>query len=205
MKLALPAVAIGLILLIVIWPQLEREGRVAIESLNITEQDLSGRTMLNPRYESFDSNDRPFTITADEAAQNSANEALINLAAPKARLELESGKWVEIAAPKGHYNESDEWVQLNGGVALNHDDGITMNTEAVNLRLKDGVAVSRTPVTGKAPEGELEGESFRMIDEGRIIFLNGKSRLVLYERSSSDDSVPAESGNENQEKEAETQ
>ncbi len=205
MKLALPAIGLGVILLIVIWPQLREEGRVAIESLEVTEQDLTDRKMLNPRYESFDSDDRPFTITAKEASQNAADKDLIDLDTPKARLQMANGRWVDVNAPLGTYDEGEEVVHLDGGVALNHEDGIEIRTQEVDVRVAKGTAVSRTPVTGTAPEGTLEGEGFRLIEEGRVIFLNGKSRVVLYEQDKSDDSVPATSGKQDNEQEAEPQ
>ena len=60
-------------------------------------------------------------------------------------------------------------------------------------------------VVGSAPEGELQGEGFRLVDEGRIIFLDGQSRVVLYERPTSGDSVPPNGGTETNEKEADPQ
>lgn len=205
MKLALPAIGVGLILLIFIWPQLRDEGRVAIESLEVTEQDLSARKMRNPRYESYDSDDRPFIITADEASQERANKNLIDLAAPKAKVQMEGGQWVDVEAPKGVYNEKAEIVRLEGGVQLHHEDGITLETDSVRILVKKGRAVSETPVVGSAPEGELQGEGFRLVDEGRIIFLDGQSRVVLYERPTSGDSVPPNGGTETNEKEADSQ
>jgi len=205
MKLALPAIGLGLILLIFIWPQLRDEGRVAIESLEVTEQDLTDRKMLNPRYESYDSDDRPYTITAQEASQNRANDKLIDLASPKAKVQMESGQWVDVEAPEGVFNEATEVMRLRGGVALHHEDGITLETEAVSVLVRKGRAVSKNPVTGTAPDGELEGEGFRLVDEGRIIFLDGQSRVVLYERPASGDSVAPSSGTETNEKEADPQ
>lgn len=184
MKLALPAIGIGLLLLIVIWPQFMQEGRLAIESLEVTEQDLTSRKMLNPRYESYDSDERPFNITADLAEQDPQRNALINLTAPKARLQMDSGKWVSVDAPKGTYNEKNEIIRLDGGVNLLHDDGMTIDTQKAMVDVKNGVAESNTATTGVSDKGTLEGEGFRIVDEGRVIILKGKSKVVLYEQTS---------------------
>ena len=189
MKLALPAIGIGLILLILVWPKLKEEGQQAIESLAVTEQDLTSRSMANPRYESFDSSDRPFVITAKQAAQNPKREAQVDLELPKARLQMKSGNWVEVTAPKGHYLEEREIIFLEGGVDLTEDSGIGMVTESARVNVARGLSVSDSQVAGHAPEGELTGEGFRMIDEGRVILLKGKSRVLLYDQAEKDDSA----------------
>jgi lipopolysaccharide export system protein LptC len=195
MKLALPAIGIGLLLLVVVWPQLQKEGRVAIESLEVTEQDLTDRKMLNPRYESYDADDRPFTITADLAEQDAKVKELINLTTPLARVQMDSGQWVRVTSPNGTYNENNEIIQLEGGVDLLHDDGITVKTERATVNVKEGVADSDTATSGASDKGTLEGEGFRILQEGRVIILKGKSKVVLYEQpeaGSSDDGAAQE-------------
>jgi lipopolysaccharide export system protein LptC len=190
MKLALPAIGIGLLLLIVVWPQLQREGRVAIESLEVTEQDLTDRKMLNPRYESYDSDDRPFTITAELAEQDATVTELINLKTPAARVQMDGGQWVRVTSPNGTYNENNEIIELEGGVDLLHDDGITVQTERATVNVKEGVAESDTATNGASGKGTLEGEGFRILEEGRVIILKGKSKVVLYEQPKEDGSDP---------------
>ncbi|MET4805793.1 LPS export ABC transporter periplasmic protein LptC [Limibacillus sp. MBR-115] len=187
MKLALPIVAVGLVLLIVVWPQFwDSDSRFTLPSIRITADDLNSRQMINPQYQGFDKENRPFSVTADLATQKPDNDEVVDLDNPKAELMLENGKWVTIDAQSGVYNQSRQTMDLKGRVNLNHEDDFVMTTEEVSVGIKAGTAFSNSPVEGHGPDGNLTGEGFRLLDEGARIFLLGKSRVILYDTGESE-------------------
>ena len=71
MKVALPAVAATLILILLAWPQLtlSRSGPgLDLSELALGEPD--SLTMLNARFNGYDSKNRPYLVTADVASQD---------------------------------------------------------------------------------------------------------------------------------------
>ena len=71
LKIVLPVLAVGLILIVVIWPQFSlKEGPFRIRMSDITLEQSGRLTMLNARFEGVDDKNQPYTLTADEARQS---------------------------------------------------------------------------------------------------------------------------------------
>lgn len=180
MKVLLPAMAAGLILLVVAWPQIRFDAdrfRIGISGLLPGQAD--NLSMLNARYESVDQKDRPYTITADMASQSEHDENLIDLHLPKADMTLQDGTWLALTAESGQYDRQDEMLVLSGAVSLFHDKGFEMRTESARIDLARGIAEGHQPVQGHGRAGTINAQGFRVLDRGTRIVFTGKSQLVL--------------------------
>ena len=70
MKVVLPLIALVLVAMVAIWPQLKEAGegfRIEISRMGLGA--AGGHSMLNARYAGVDEEGRPFTITAATAEQ----------------------------------------------------------------------------------------------------------------------------------------
>ena len=180
MKYLLPALATGLLLLVVVWPQLKLDGsrfRVKVSDIGLDRAD--NLTMLNARFEGVDSKNQPYTLTADQATQLGENRDLIRLDLPKGDIALANGNWLALDAKEGHYDREAEVLDLTGQVTLVHDRGFEIRTESVKLDLKAGTAEGFEPVHGQGPAGTLDAEGFRVVERGDTIIFTGRSRMVL--------------------------
>lgn len=181
MKLVLPAVAVALVLLVVVWPQLAVEDdRFGIDLSELMPDQTDTLSMLNARFEGRDSRDRPFSVVADLATQETSDADLVDLERPKADVTLEDGAWLALRANEGKYWREAEVLELFGEVSLFHDRGFQMDTVEAEVDLKAGQAKSDRPVAGHGPDGVLQAQGFRLSDQGDRIFFTGKSRLTLY-------------------------
>ncbi|HEY9548152.1 MAG TPA: LPS export ABC transporter periplasmic protein LptC [Kiloniellaceae bacterium] len=181
MKVLLPALAIGLVLLVVAWPQLMPDvSRSGIDFAKIARDQAKTLNMLNARYSGVDENNQPFTVAADLATQEPDDENLVELQHPKADILTNDGDLVALSARLGHYHREEEKLDLAGTVHLTHADGFEITTEAATVDLKEGSAAGDSPVSGQSPSGELQSEGFRLSDRGQIVVFTGKSRLVVY-------------------------
>lgn len=181
LKVMLPALAVALILLVVVWPELSRDGRdFRVRVSDITLEQTDSLTMLNARFEGVDDKDQPFTLTADEATRTTANENLIHLELPKGDITLDDGTWMAVTARKGRYRRDTKMLHLNGEVTLYHDRGFELRTQAAQVDLEAGVAHGSQAVEGQGPFGDLEAEGFQVLDSGARVLFTGKSRAVLY-------------------------
>jgi lipopolysaccharide export system protein LptC len=181
MKVVLPALAAGLVLLVIAWPQIMPDlSRSGIDFAKIARDQAKTLNMLNARYSGVDENNQPFNIAADLATQAPDNEDLVELQHPKADIRTTEGDLVGLSARLGHYYREEEKLDLAGKVHLTHDEGFDIATETASVDLKDGSAAGDSAVSGQGPSGELQSEGFRLRERGQVIVFTGKSRLVVY-------------------------
>ena len=180
LKIALPALAVALLVLVALWPQyLLVGGRFQLVADPSGEAVLDRLSMVNPHFRGSDSRNRPFTLTAERATQDQSDDNLMHLARPQAQMTLEDGAGVELKAAEGFYRRDLELLRLAGGVDLLHDRGYEIRTSSAAIDLKAGTARGDEPVAATGPFGELQSEGFRVLDRGDRIEFTGKSRLVL--------------------------
>ncbi|HIC79821.1 MAG TPA: LPS export ABC transporter periplasmic protein LptC [Kiloniellaceae bacterium] len=181
MKLLLPALATGLVLLVIAWPQIIPDQRsLGLDFSKIAEEQAKTLSMLNAHYSGVDENNQPFNVIADMASQVPDNEDVIELQHPRANIETTEGAIVALSARTGHYNREVEILDLNGTVHLTHDKGFEITTETARVDLNDGSAAGDAAVSGQGPAGELESEGFILRERGQIIIFTGKSRMLIY-------------------------
>ncbi len=184
LKILLPVLAVALILLVVVWPELSRDGgdfRVRVSDISLDQTD--NLTMLNARFEGVDDKNRSYMLTADEATQTAGDENLIRLELPKGDITLEDGTWMAVTARNGRYRRDTQMLDLNGEVTLFHDRGFELRTKAAQVDLEAGVARGSEDVEGQGPFGDLEAEGFEVLDRGARVLFTGKSRAVLYPKT----------------------
>ena len=136
--------------------------------------------MINARFTGVDSENRPFSITAESVVQAGSDDNGVALAKPKADVTLAGDSWVAIAAPTGIFRRDDEILDLSGGVDLFHDDGYEFQTAEARLNFGTSAASGDSPIRGQGPFGTIEAEGFRIAGSGDSIFFTGKSRLLVY-------------------------
>jgi lipopolysaccharide export system protein LptC len=181
MKVLLPALAVALILLVVIWPQLGRDdSRFRIRVSDISLEQADSLSMLNARFEGVDDHDQPFVLTADEATQTADDDNLVHLELPKGDMTLKDGTWLAMTAREGRYKRDTQVLELSGEVTLFHDQGFELRTEAARIDLDAGTAWGSEPVEGQGPFGNLVSEGFRVLDRGERIVFIGRSRAVFH-------------------------
>ena len=179
MKYALPVVAGSVLLLVVVWPEFKpKPERFAVGISDLKVNVEGGQRVVNARFTGVDSENRPFSVTADAVVQDADDG--VKLTQPKADVTLAGDSWVAIAAPQGTFWRKPRVLNLVGGVDLFHDDGYEFQTEEARIDFRIGAASGDTPVKGHGPFGTVDAEGFRIVESGNRIIFNGKSRLVIF-------------------------
>ncbi len=181
MKLLLPAVALGVIAVIVVWPQLGADrGQLRLgEARGIAAGDAERLRMVKARYIGLDDDMRPYVITADEAVQASGDSDAVDLDNPKADMTADDGAWVILTARTGVYYRDSSVVDLKGDVTFNHDNGSMVRTTTARLDVRSGSAAGDEPTEAQGPSGEVRGEGFRVRERGQIYLFTGRASAVL--------------------------
>ena len=182
LKRALPAVALILLSLILLWPELRHltaQGRAALSRFN-AHASLSGQ-ILDAHYRGVDRRGEKYTVTAVSGRQLTPN--LVALTRPQADTVLANGSWVMMKADHGVYAQHQSVLDLWGHVTLYRDDGITVHTSAATLDLKSGVAAGAATISAEGPFGTLDATGFTVGDKGTLAQFTGPARLVLNAKS----------------------
>lgn len=180
-KYFLPLVAGTVILLVAVWPELKSDPeKFSLGLSDVRVETAGGQRVINARFTGVDSENRPFSITAESVIQAASGDDGVELTQPKADVTLAGDSWVAIAAPNGLFRRDDEILDLTGGVDVFHDDGYEFRTAEARLNFSQSSATGDTPIRGQGPFGTIEAEGFRILGTGDSIYFTGKSRLVLY-------------------------
>jgi lipopolysaccharide export system protein LptC len=183
-KRLLPLVAVGLLILVAIWPRLD----IRLDRFNLIPKidprlahDLR---MLNARYTGVDRENRPFVLTADAAEQlsNDIND-LVGLEGPKADMTTATGGWFETSAYTGTYQPQSKMLDMFGNVALFADRGDEFHTDSARVDLVHSTVQGDEHVTGQGPFGHVDAAGFRVLDRGATIIFTGRTDLYLESNS----------------------
>ena len=129
-------------------------------------------------YRGQDNKGRPFSLTAGEAVQRSAEVPVVQLADLTARLQLTDGPAV-LLAPSGSYNIEDQRVAIDDTVRFAAADGYRMTVRNVSIDLPSRTVVGAGGVEGSIPAGSFSANSIRADLEGRVLTLSGRARLRM--------------------------
>ncbi|KZB71458.1 MULTISPECIES: LPS export ABC transporter periplasmic protein LptC [Thalassospira] len=187
LKFVLPLIAMTILALVVLWPQIEQvqESGFRLGFSTSPEDLMENVAMSKPRFFGVDGNRQPFTVTASEAVETAETETRpdhIYLSAPQADITLNDGSWIAMTANEGFYTEADGILDLVGTVNMYHDQGFEIHTEEAEIAMNSGSASGDVPVDGQGPFGTIASDSgFELEDKGAVIRFLGKSRLVIFD------------------------
>lgn len=180
-KYVLPLVACTVMLLVVVWPEIKsKPEKFSLGLSDVKIETAGGQRVINARFTGVDSENRPFSITAQSVIQAAGSDNGVQLTQPKADVTLAGDSWVAIAAPKGLFRRDAEILDLSGGVDVFHDDGYEFRTAEARLDFGKSSATGDKPIRGQGPFGTIEAAGFKIAGNGDSIFFTGKSRLILY-------------------------
>jgi len=181
MRIALPLVAVVIVVLVIAWPQLtEKPKKFSLSISNVATGEAGAQQIINARFTGTDLENRPYSVTADTASHVKNAPDMVYLAFPKAEITLQSGAWLSLSAETGTFNRKMQVLNLQDAVSLFHDMGYDLRTSAADIFMKQGTASGNKPVSGQGPIGTVQSAGFRILDGGKRVLFTGKSRLVLY-------------------------
>lgn len=181
LRLVLPLLAGGLLLLAIIWPQFDLGQSLDTSELQVSLKDINSQEirMRAARLVGTDKEGRPFTVTAVEARQLAGLTGTVFLDQPTGRIEMADGVVVTFRADNGEYDRTEEHAVFRGNVVVTHGLGYEFQTETAHVDLREARAYGDVPVSGFGPEGTLHGSGFEILDRGETVRMLGRSRMVI--------------------------
>jgi lipopolysaccharide export system protein LptC len=121
---------------------------------------------------------------AQPDAEAEAKADIINLQKLIADMTMKDGAWVAVTADDGVFHRDAGTVDLSGNVTLFHDTGLSFETDAATVDLKNDWARGDQPVEGQNADGQLASQGFEIKDDGRTILFTGRAYLKLFPKTS---------------------
>jgi lipopolysaccharide export system protein LptC len=184
MRIILPLIAVALTVIILTWEDAGRNIQPIKKEELVPPSASVQNELLKPIYKSIDSQQQPFTVTADLATQDRNNPDLMNLDMPKAELELKDGGKVGADATTGLYEQSTQKLNLTGDVHLTHSEGYVLTTEELRIDVAAQKAFSGRDVRVEGPAGTIDAKGLEGDGETGALIFTGPAKVILYNEGS---------------------
>lgn len=179
LRMAFPIFAVGILAVLFTWPGMEKT-REAMGPEGPMLPETGQNQLIKPRYESADRRQQPYTVTADQAVQDTQDPDSIVLENPVADMLLQNGSWIAIQAQTGRYRQEKQTLALESDVQLYYDDGYRMTTDALEIDFSGRSAHSSSAVQVQGAEGTLDAAGLdARLGADRLVF-RGPVRMLLY-------------------------
>jgi len=181
LRYLLPAIALCLIALVVLWPQLigSAGGLIAPIFANAEIDGTDVMLMHNPRYVGRPRDAEPYELTAESAYVDPKKPSHIHLEQLAAELTPASKRDLRLVALTGLYNRAADKLDLDGDIALTTSDGYRFETQRARINLQAGRVVGNQPVEGWGPTGTLSADRFEIHDSGQLLRFEGRVKVTL--------------------------
>ena len=186
LRYLLPATALSLVALVVLWPQLIGGAGGLIAPIFAYAEIEGADVMLmhSPRYVGQTRDDEPYELTAASAYVNPKRPARVHLDRLAAEIAPASQRDLNLVALKGLYNRNAEKLDLDGDIALTTSDGYRFETQSARIDLQKGQVIGEQPIQGFGPAGTLSADRFEIHDSGALLRFEGRVKVTLPPRPS---------------------
>lgn len=179
LRLILPVIAVMMIVAVFSWNMLSDDDVAMVREAAQMPRQTAANELLNPRFESTDSKNQPFTIIAKRAVQDAADHDLLQLESPTGDVMLNNGHWLAVRSRTGAYGQAAGTLRLSGDVELFHDLGYQFSLQQIDMDLKAQTAMADTAVEGFGVDLKLNAAGLTAdMQTGHLIF-HGPATLVL--------------------------
>lgn len=178
MRLLFPVIALSIVAVMVIWSD-KKEVIQAIPKERIDPKSVGQNELINPKFQSEDSHNQPYTITANKAYQKAGNLDSILLDKPVADIALKNGGNVALQAGEGTYNQKASELLLKGDVQMRHTSGYEIRTNQMNINVTSQSMSSDQDVSGHGPAADIEAKGLEANGETDMVIFKGPAKLTL--------------------------
>jgi lipopolysaccharide export system protein LptC len=126
-------------------------------------------TVHGPRFDGYDDNDRPYTLTAVTAQRRRDDPAKVDLVNPR----LKDAASSTVQARAGVWNTDLEVLDLEGDVVMTDAAGYTFTSQKTRMFVRENRVEGQEPLQGFGPVGEVRADAYEVLQDGNRIILKG--------------------------------
>lgn len=171
-----------LLLIFLFWiPKFMGSDTFLIEEIDGENQTILASNipiLLGPRYQG-QQKDWIYDISAHVANDVHEDTARVDLVAPDAIVNAETGESIIGKANSGSWFATEEILELTGNVSLFYSVGYFVETDHAQINVPAQEVRTLGETSGEAEFGQFKAERARIEDNGNMIFLLGQSHVTI--------------------------
>lgn len=185
LKVGLPLVALALLSTLFL---MHSDDGFQGGGISFTHGDMEalgeGLSVDNPILTGTSANNDRFRFTADRVIPDAAPPTRADMTRLAGDIELARGTRINLSAPTGAFDITNQRIALTGPVLIDTSDGYHMNAETMDIDLAQGVLEARQDVETKGPIGTITSGTLRIepknpeSDDTRLISFGNGVRLI---------------------------
>ena len=181
LRKVLPVVAGAGLLFIILWTWLDplrftKGLPIDLGRISITGTKL---TMDAPKLKGFSRDGRPYTVIAEEAAQDLTKPNVIELSKIVGNFDLGSRGSMVLNAKSGIYDGKAEQMRVFDGIDFRSTQGHSGQLSEALVEPRKGHLITQSPVDLFFNEGSLRGNRMEVFDQGAVIVFDGGVTMLL--------------------------
>lgn len=186
LKIILPAFAVALVLMIMVWPNFnasDNKFRISGDEMAATAPMAS--VIVGPRYVGSNDDGLNYSIRADAAAPVADEPNAINLKNLNIDVTFKTGMTAHMTAERATYWRNRNGMVAQGKIRVTTNDDHVIDADIVYADFAKGMIWSDRAVTGRSLTGDFAAEGFETDKTANRIKLSGRVKMHLQPRSQS--------------------
>ena len=179
MRIILPLAAVGLLAVVIIWPDMEKRVEPIRREEILPEAENVQNELLQPTFESVDAKGQPYTVNATLATQSRENPDIVHLTQPVGKMTLKEGGWVALEAKNGIYEQRNEKLFLSGAVKMTNDGGYELTSDEMRINLRTNEAFSDKDVDVQGPDATIDATGMEAFSNTGLLIFKGPAKMIL--------------------------
>lgn len=183
-KLTLPSIAAILIALLLLFPSLKKDARdFKLDITRPKQGEMEKLHVENTVFYITDKNNKVNNFIASNIDETAPGSKLIKLTKPEGILPLDQGRWVNIKAPIGYFDQNKNLLELQKNVEMFYSEGMNVVTSSAFFDFNSSRGYGNKPVTGQGFMGDLQAEGFEYSAANDILIFTGHNDITVKEES----------------------
>jgi lipopolysaccharide export system protein LptC len=139
-------------------------------------------TMKQPRLAGYTSDQRPYELSAQAAAQDLTNTDLVELQGIRAKMEMKDKVVIESTAHSGIFQTKTEVLKLQHNIVVTSSNGYRARLAEAMVDIRANKIVSEKPVEVTTPSAIINANRMEIAESGGVIrFERGVSVTLIPE------------------------
>ena len=170
LRVLLPLTMVGTLVSLVVFVTLH-----AVRRADAAQKDAATPIeMINPHFFGRDSQGRPYTLSARQAARDSRSFQRVLLSYPAVTLDANGANPSTVTADTGVYHEDSRMLYLQGHILANNAKSSRFATDKAVVDTRTGAVTSPSALSSQTSVGDLQSKGFDVFDKGdRVVFKGG--------------------------------
>ncbi|MEO5326142.1 LPS export ABC transporter periplasmic protein LptC [Mesorhizobium sp. CC13] len=135
--------------------------------------------MAKPQLSGFTKANLPYSMTADRAVQDPANQNVVELLGIDASLPITADNIAKVDAGRGIYDRDGNTLNLSEKVTVATSDGMVARLKSAYLDMGSGQMRTTEPVEISLDGSRITSDSMSMLDNGKVVVFEKRVRVDI--------------------------